>query len=231
MKVNVLNSLIQMCRGENWYNICFGNKNLPMKIRTIIAALLFIALIMVSCQKDQISKIEVTSDFLPLSVGNYWEFELSGKYRVKESQTIDDKEYFQITNDFGTSSFYRKQGNKIFVKELSLNGKEEMKFDIAARTNETWTYGAGYVTLVSRDAIIKIGEDVVDSCLEFRFHNDKLMDFGSEVWLAPGVGFIQQTCQECFGSGFSTLQLIAARINNKESHFIPASMNKQLNQE
>jgi hypothetical protein len=190
-----------------------------MKARTIIAALFILLLIIVSCQKDHISKIVVTSDYLPLSVGNYWAFELSGKYLVKETQLINGKEYYEIINDYGSSSYYRKQDNKIYVKELSVDGKEEMKFDLAAETNDTWTYGAGYVTLVNRDAIIYIGEDQIDSCLEFRFHNEKLMDFGSEVWLAPGVGFIQQTCQECFGSAAATIQLIDANINAKEINF------------
>jgi hypothetical protein len=205
--------------GGNWYNICFSDRNLPMKARTIIVTLFFLLLIIVSCQKDHTSKIEVTSDYLPLSVGNYWEFELSGKYLVKETQLINGKEYYEINNDYGSSSFYRKQDNKIYVRELSAHGKEEMKFDLAAETNDTWTYGAGYVTLVNRDAIVTIGGNQIDSCLEFRFHNDRLVDFGSEVWLAPGIGFIQQSCQECFGSASATIQIIVANINTKDIEF------------
>jgi len=109
--------------------------------------------------------------------------------------------------------------NKIYVRELAIGNKEEMKFDLTAETNNTWVYGAGSVTLTNRNATITIGDLQVDSCLQFDFYNKNLIDYGGSIWLAPEIGLIQQTCQECFDSAFKTMKLIKANINNKEIEF------------
>jgi len=184
-----------------------------------IHALFLIILVLISCQKDHSTKIELTSDYFPLKVGNYWDFEFAGKYLVIEYQILNGKEYFEITNDNGTSSYYVNRDNKIYVRDFALDNKEEMKFDLTAETNATWTYGAGSVTLASRNATIKIGDLQLDNCLQFNFFSKNLIDYGSSVWLAPGIGLIQQTCQECFGSAFKTMKLIKANINNQEKEF------------
>jgi hypothetical protein len=176
-------------------------------------------LVFISCQKDHLTKIEVSSDYFPLKVGNYWNYELDGKYLVKDSQLLDGKEYFEIINDYGTSSFYVNRDNKIYVRDLSINSKEEMKFDLTAQTNDTWTYGPGSVTLANRNATISIGNLQVDSCLQFDFYNKKLIDYGSTIWLAPGIGLIQRSCQECFGSATEIIKLNKVNINGKEVEF------------
>jgi hypothetical protein len=176
-------------------------------------------LFLLSCKKDHTPKIELSCDYLPLKVGNFWNFELSGKYLVRESQILNGIEYFEIINNSGTSEFYRKHDNKIYVRELAMDKKEEMKFNLIAEVDDTWTYGAGEVTLENRNATITIGETTVDSCLQFNFHNKNLIDYGSTIWLAPGIGFIQQTCQECFGSPFETMKLLRVNINNQETEF------------
>jgi hypothetical protein len=184
-----------------------------------LIAFCFITLVVLSCKKDPSPKIEVSCDYLPLKVGNYWNFELAGKYLVRESYILNGTEYFGVINDNGTSTFYRKHDNKIYVKELALENTEEMKFDLTAETNSTWTYGKGNVTLITRNATVTIGEMQIDSCLQFNFHNKNLTDYGFTIWLAPRIGFIQQTCQECFGSSFEIMKLLKANINNQEIEF------------
>lgn len=174
---------------------------------------------LVSCKKDKIQKINLDADYLPLEIGNQWIFELAGKDSIVNKQIINGIEYFEIINSFGNSSYYRNQDNRIFVKTLSIDSKEEMKFDLAAKVNDTWTYGPGYVKLVSRGASIIIGETQIDSCLQFNFYNQDLIDYGSTIFLAPRIGFIQQSCQECFGSAFNTIKLIKAKINNQIIEF------------
>lgn len=104
-------------------------------------------LVFMSCQKDHLTNIEVSSEYFPLKVGNYWNYKLDGKYLVKDSQLLDGKEYFEIINDYGTSSFYVNRDNKIYVRDLSINSNEEMRFDLTAQTNDTWTYGSGSVII------------------------------------------------------------------------------------
>ncbi len=176
-------------------------------------------LVFLSCEKDNSTKVELSGDYFPLKVGNYWNFELAGKYLVSETQMVNGVKYFRIITDSGTAMLYRNHDNKIFTKESSLDNSEVMKFDLTAKVNDTWTYGNGNVTLINRNATVTIGEMQIDSCLQFNFHNENLIDYGYSIWLAPGIGLIQQTCQECFGSSFETMKLVKVNINNQETEF------------
>lgn len=176
-------------------------------------------LVFLSCEKDNLTKVELSSDYFPLKIGNYWNFELVGKYMVSETQMVNGVEYFKITNDYSTTMLYRSHDNKIYTKDPSLDNNEQMKFDLTAEVNDTWTYGNGNITLINRNAIVTIGEMQIDSCLQFNFHNKDLIDYGYSIWLAPRIGFIQQACQECFGSSFETLKLLKVNINNQETEF------------
>lgn len=59
----------------------------------------------------------------------------------------------------------------------------------------------------------------IDSCLQFNFHKKDLIDYGYSIWLAPRIGFIRRTCQECFGSSFETMKLLKVNINNHVTEF------------
>jgi hypothetical protein len=185
--------------------------------KLLVISLVIMALI--SCEKDDNQRINVDEDYFPLQIGNQWNFEFAGKDSIVDLTEIDGIEYYKFVNDYGTVSYYRKQDSRIYVKSQSSDSKEEMKFDLAANVNETWTYGIGYATLVSRNATINIGDTQIDSCLQFNFHNKDLIDYGSTIWLAPEIGLIQKTCQECFGSSFETLRLKTALINNQLIEF------------
>jgi len=184
--------------------------------------LLVISLIittLVSCEKDDNQRINLKENYFPLKIGNQWNFEIAGKDSIIDITKVNGIDYYEFVNDNGTTSYYRKQDNRIYVKSSSTESKEEMKFDLAANIDNTWAFGAGYVTLVSRSATIRIGDTQIDSCLQFNFHNKDLIDYGFSIWLAPGIGFIQQTCQECFGSAFETLKLEKAMINEQLIEF------------
>ena len=183
-----------------------------------LIALCLILISMASCQKDNSVKNSITSDYLPLKVGNYWDFELAGKYLVKESMLVNETVYFEIVNDDSVSEFYSIRNNKIYVRD-PYTDKEEMKFDLIAETNKTWSYGKGMVRLGNRNASIKIGDKQVDNCLEFNFYNTNLIDYSTTIWLAPDIGFIQQSCTECFGIANAVIKLINANINNQEIKF------------
>ncbi|WP_439184921.1 hypothetical protein [Carboxylicivirga taeanensis] len=181
--------------------------------KLLFISLIFIALI--SCEKDDNQKLKLDVDYFPLQIGNHWNFELAGKDSIIDLTEINGIDYFEFVNDYGKTSYYRKQDNRIYTKLSSGESKEEMKFDLNANIGATWKYGSGYVTLMSKNATITIGDTKIDNCLQFNFHNEDLIDYGSTIWLAPEVGFIQQTCQECFGSAFETMRLKTAVINNE----------------
>lgn len=184
--------------------------------------LLLISLVitaLISCEKDETQRRHLDVDYFPLQIGNQWIFKLAGKDSIVNLTDIGGINYYEFVNDYGTISYYRKQDDRIYVRFSSTDNKEEMKFDLAANIDETWAFGDGYVTLINRNATITIGDIQIDSCLQFNFHNKDLIDYGSTIWLAPRIGLIQQTCQECFGSAFETLRLETAKINNQRIEF------------
>lgn len=185
--------------------------------KVLVISLVIAALI--SCEKDDNQRIHLDEDYFPLQIGNQWSFELAGKDSIVDITEIGGVYYYKFVNDFGSTSYYRKQDDRIYRKSSSTESKEEMKFDLAANIDETWEYGPGYVTLISRNVTITIGDTQVDSCLQFNFHNKDLIDYGSTIWLAPGIGIIQQRCQECFGSGSEILKLETAKINDQLIEF------------
>src|SRR5665647_3854810 len=78
-------------------------------------------LVFISCEKDNSTKVELSNDYFPLKVGNYWNFEHVGKYIVSETQMVNGVEYFKIATDYNTTMLYRNHDNKIFTKESSLD--------------------------------------------------------------------------------------------------------------
>lgn len=79
--------------------------------------------------------------------------------------------------------------------------------------------GLEVLLLANRHATISIGNLQVDSCLQFDFYNKNLIDYGSSIWLAPGIGLIQRSCQECFGTATEIIKLNKVNINDKEVEF------------
>lgn len=185
--------------------------------KLLVIGLILTALI--SCEKDDNQRIILDKDYFPLQIANQWNFELAGKDSIIDITKVNGIEYYEFVNDYGTTSYFRKLDNRIYVKSSSAESKEEMKFDLAANIDDTWAFGPGYVTLVSRNETLSIGNTQIDSCLQFNFHNKDLVDYGFSIWLAPEIGFIQQTCQECFGSSFETLKLKTAKINDQLIEF------------
>ncbi|WP_282040087.1 hypothetical protein [Saccharicrinis aurantiacus] len=185
--------------------------------KVLVISLFIVAFI--SCEKDDNQRIKLDEDYFPLQIGNNWQFEKSGKDSIIDIIKYNNTEYYEFANDYGTNSYYRKHDNRVYVKSLSVESKEEMKFDLAANIDETWAFGAGYVTLISRNETVTIGDKQIDNCLQFNFHNQDLIDYGSTIWLAPEIGLIQRTCQECFGSSFETLRLETAVIDNQLIEF------------
>jgi len=193
-----------------------------MKNLLVFGLLLFAFM---SCDQDNdvSQKIEIDYaqelNYFPLNIGNEWDFELRGKREVVQIRSLYGQAYFEIVNAYETSRFYRVKDNKVYVRVQSLASKEELIFDLAAEVNTTWNYGVGKVTLADREASVSIGDIVIDNCLMFNFHSDHLIDYGGTVWLAPDIGFIQETCQECFGEGFVQMQLKSAVINEEKIRF------------
>ncbi len=193
-----------------------------MKNLFALALLLFA---LVSCDTESDidpicgTRLAQLQTYFPLEVGNSWSFDLKGKREVENTHTLNGKSYFEMKNDYNTSHYYRVENAKVYVVRNSLSNKEEMMFDLGAKENKTWNYGPGKVTLMDRNTSVTIGKQKIDNCLQFNFHSKELIDYGFTIWLAPGIGFIQETCQECFGKSYSILQLKSVIIDGKKQTY------------
>jgi hypothetical protein len=171
--------------------------------------LLMIALLMIACDKNESEIIILSGDYFPLEIGNYWQFENSGKKEVIGTDTIDSKAYFILATNNDTS-YYRKVNNKIYVTEY---GEDEgLKFDLNANINDTWSYGTYTVKLVSKSDTMKINGHKITGCYQFFFDVPEWIDEEHTIWLAPGIGFIQNYCGLCYDQ---TTQLAKACIGGQ----------------
>lgn len=157
----------------------------------IIACLLLNA-----CKEEVLPLDKLTNDYLPLAVGNYWNIDKFGLRKINETKVFDGRTYYAITQSHDTS-YARKEGDKIIEYDL---GKTSVMFDLTADVNDTWQYRNYTVTLKSKTETISIGGQAIKNCYKFYFDIPAAADDERTIWLAPGIGFIQQQCHgECTG--------------------------------
>ena len=184
-----------------------------MKRTTQTIGLIFLSIMIYSCSKKDNEIIISEGDYFPLEIGNYWQFDNSQKNEVIGSKLIENLNYFESVYSDDTS-YYRIDNNKIIVKEN--NDSIGLKFDLTANVNDTWNYNSWKVTLSSKKDTIKIGNIKYINCYRYCFDIHNLPDASHCIWLAPGLGFIQESCNMCLNS---IKKVNKARINNQEINY------------
>lgn len=170
----------------------------------IIACLLLNA-----CKDEVIPLNELTNDYLPLAVGNYWNLDKYGLRKITETKVFDDKTYYAITQSHDTA-YVRNEGDKIIEYD---GGKTSVMFDLTADANDTWQYRNYTVKLISKTEAITLGKQEFKNCYQFYFDIPAAADDERTIWLAPGIGFIQQQCHgECIGGEWKLKEL---KLNGK----------------
>ena len=159
-------------------------------------SLLFILLLLGinSCDDKEDEQNILTIDYFPLEIGNYWQLDYSDRKEIIKTETIDNKTYFVLVYNKDTA-FYRTENNKIIVKNSPHS--EAVKFDLTANENDTWSYNSWTVKLVSKTDTIVIKDKKVINCYHFYFDIPMMADDEHGIWLAPGIGYIQEQCGEC----------------------------------
>lgn len=183
-----------------------------MKTFILLITLSVITIFFQSCKKEP-AKIILTDDYMPLEVGNFWQFDNSVKEEIIGTKIINNKTYFILAYQNDTA-YYRSENNKIYVIENNMS--ESLKFDLTARVNDTWKYNSYNVTLSSRSDSVTINSHKIYNCLRFYFDIPVYVDDEYSIWLAPGIGFIQQVCGECI---YPLRQLNAAKIGDQNIDF------------
>ncbi|RYU94698.1 hypothetical protein [Emticicia agri] len=149
-----------------------------------------------ACKEDKISLEGLDNVYLPLAVGNYWKIDGVNTRTITETKVFDQKTYYAITSSYDTS-YVRNENDKIIEY---YKGKTSVRFDLTAAVNATWQYRDYTVKLISKTESITIGGQTIQNCYRFYMDIPAMADDEHAIWLAPGIGFIQQECYgECIG--------------------------------
>ena len=187
-----------------------------MKTLRLFIVLICISIYLLSCDKED-KKVIVTNDYLPLEIGNYWKLEYTDKTEVVGIKEINDKSYYALIFRSDTS-YYRIESDKIYVIEILDNeSTESVKYDLTAEVNETWNFHVVTVTLISKTDSITINDTEITNCYQFYFDIPDMIDEEHSIWLAPGIGLIQE---QCFGECLYLFnKLDKARIGGQDIDF------------
>lgn len=162
-----------------------------------------------SCSKEEFQS--GSSDYFPLSTGNYWQLGDRLMYEVKKSEELGGKNYYLVSTGYD-STWYRVHNQKVYAIQNGTT-KEEVIFNLAAREGNSWSFNDYTVTLQSRREEITFRGQKVTDCYLFFVDDPRMADEEYWIWLAPGIGFIQYRCSFCINP-VSTLK--KARVNGVE---------------
>lgn len=159
------------------------------------------ALFLGACNENKVSPDGSDNIYLPLSVGNYWKIgntdnTFNFTNTITATKVFDQKTYYAFSTSYDTT-YVRNENDKIVEY---YKGKTSIKFDLTADVNATWKYRDYVVRLTSKTDTITIGGQPIANCYRFYFDIPAAIDEEHAIWLAPGIGFIQQECYgECIG--------------------------------
>ncbi len=157
--------------------------------------------VFISCEnEDDIgSKLELldNEDYFPLHLGNFWELTKIPKMTIDTNETLDGKNYFRMVTAFDTVYYRKTTDGKVY--ERTKASDEILKFDLSANADDTWTYHdetfeeGWHVTLVSKTETVELDGVTFENCYRFYFDVPSWADEAHSIWLAPGIGIIEQS--------------------------------------
>jgi hypothetical protein len=185
---------------------------------TLLIIISLIPIFFLSCDKQDDFMIQYET-LLPLNKGNYWKIENRSVYQITGVVKIDNKEYYQMKNG-EYNNYYRISDNKVYVIEF---GREEgVKFNLSANLHETWRYtgiddwDSYVVELESKTDVLTINGQKIENCYRFYFDIPMMAEEEHTIWLAPGIGFVQEACGFCYNP-ISKLEI--AHIRGRDYRF------------
>lgn len=205
-----------------------------MKIQyTAIACIALLACAFVACDDDDSGESSGTNSYLPLKIGNYWEFvnipEIGTNYTLRTEVTrvvsFNSNEYFELVSfqksgdqNYRDTTYYRiTQQGYVYTWRRGWT-IEENPMRLYADDDDTWTYETNYdaeanITVNEVDDV-ELGETKLDDCKSFSFDIEQWADEEHSIVLAPRIGFVQRLV----GFGISS-RLVKASVNGKEYTF------------
>lgn len=188
-----------------------------------------------ACDCSDEPQPELTNDYLPLTVGNYWEFKAVGhssdmliEHReVEDYVTLNGRQYYLVVSTrlsdvwsehYKDTAYYRvDEDGFVFVYKKS-TGIEENRYRLNANDGETWSYDFvdDYIANMRLSELSRnVGNVEVEHCKDYSFDVQQWADEEYTYTLAPGIGFLREF-SDAWGAG---QELTSARINGKLIEF------------
>jgi hypothetical protein len=183
-----------------------------------------------NCGCDDLTP-EMETSYLPLAIGNYWEFRSTNKSvdglvehrEVEDYVTLNDKQYYLVVTThlspvwsgaYKDTTYYRVADDGfVFVLRKNL-GIEEKRYKLDGIDGDTWSYPFvdNYVADMKLSEKVKtIGTREVRNCKDYFFDVPQWADEEYTYTLGPGVGFLKEF-SDAWGGG---QELKRARINGR----------------
>jgi len=174
----------------------------------------YVATVLWSCADDEVfvSPEKSSTSYLPLEVGNYWEFkpldvameDVLLHREVVGMADINGHEYYLITSryvetegrspGYVDSTYYRVQSNGDVYTYRKGMAIEELRYKLLAADGDGWSYpfidGQMHVTV--NVGTVQTELNTVDGCKHYYFDVEQWADEEHTNSLAPGVGFIRE---------------------------------------
>lgn len=194
-----------------------------------------VAGVLAACDCNDDPKPELTNDYLPLTIGNYWDFKSTGQTgdfltehrEVEDYVTLNDKQYYMVVSTrlsevwsghYKDTAYYRVDGDGyVFVFKKSI-GIEENRYRLNGNDGDQWSYDFvdNYVANMSLSELSKsIGKVEVQHCKDYSFDIQQWADEEYTYTLAPGIGFLKEF-SDAWGAG---QELKKARIDGQVIEF------------
>jgi hypothetical protein len=191
-------------------------------------------IILWACDCHEDPQPELTNEYLPLAVGNSWDFNAVGQpellvehREVEDYVTLNGKQYYAVVSTHLSevwsghrrdTSYYRiDEDGFVFVYRKSI-GIEENRYRLQGKHGDTWSYGYvdNFTANITLSELTKKVRDVeVDHCKDYSFDIQAWADEEYTYTLAPGVGFLREF-SDAWGGG---QELKAAKINGRRIEF------------
>ncbi|NVO20381.1 MAG: hypothetical protein HXX13_11810 [Bacteroidetes bacterium] len=188
-------------------------------INFILLQALFVGMLAISsCKKDKASP-ELGTDYFPLQVGNSWKLQYSSLRQITGTIHLGGYEYYSMVS--GNDTSYLREGlSTIWIR--TSNGEESPLFKLTANLKDYWYWtdsknGMQWkITLNSKLETVKINGQTISNCYSYYFDNPEMADEEYYVYLAPGIGYVQEKCGFCIDT---QNQLESATINGVKITF------------
>ena len=186
-----------------------------LKLASLINPIGIFGLILFSSCKDNLTSVDLSKDYFPLQVGNYWQIDYMGTMTIDRVISLDGKDYYRMLQVVSTrtdTTYYRKDSNgNVYTRKLKT--EEGLMLDFNAPLNQFYYSSTIGGKLLKKDGEVILGNSTLRSCYVFYIDpRPAWTDDEYTLSLAPGIGYV-------FIHGGYSCKLLKARINGIERTF------------